>query len=229
MHAGYPLDAAAVLLVETDGTPEEVAADMAEITRVLAARGRHRDPRVEGRSASACCSGRAARRRFPRSAASRRITIASTAPFRAGRWRRCCAQIEMPVGAIRTALRQRVPRGRRQPASAHPVRRQHRRARRERAEAFGAAILELCIEVGGTITGEHGVGVEKLPQMCVQFRPAELARFLAVKAAFDPRIAAQSGQGRAHAVAVRGVRQDARAPRQACRIRTCRVSDRGPP
>ena len=40
----------------------------------------------------------------------------------------------------------------------------------ERAEAFGAAILELCIEVGGTVTGEHGVGVEKLPQMCVQFR-----------------------------------------------------------
>ena len=50
VHAGYPLDAAAVLLVETDGTPEEVAADMAEITRVLAAAGRHRHPRVEGRA-----------------------------------------------------------------------------------------------------------------------------------------------------------------------------------
>src|SRR4029453_5638875 len=50
-----------------------------------------------------------------------------------------------------------------------------------RTEAFGAAILELCIEVGGTITGEHGVGVEKLPQMCVQFSPGELERFLAIK------------------------------------------------
>jgi glycolate oxidase len=56
----------------------------------------------------------------------------------------------------------------------------------ERAEAFGGQILELCIEVGGTITGEHGVGVEKLGQMCVQFRPDELAQFHAVKAAFDP-------------------------------------------
>jgi glycolate oxidase len=57
----------------------------------------------------------------------------------------------------------------------------------ERAEAFGAEILELCIEVGGTITGEHGVGVEKLGGMCVQFKPIELTRFLAVKAAFDPQ------------------------------------------
>jgi glycolate oxidase len=56
----------------------------------------------------------------------------------------------------------------------------------ERAEAFGAAILELCIEVGGTVTGEHGVGVEKIKAMCVQFRPQELERFLGVRAAFDP-------------------------------------------
>ena len=55
----------------------------------------------------------------------------------------------------------------------------------ERSEEFGGRILELCVEVGGTITGEHGVGVEKLRQMCVQFRPAELAAFHAVKDAFD--------------------------------------------
>ena len=54
-----------------------------------------------------------------------------------------------------------------------------------RTEAFGTAILELCIEVGGTITGEHGVGVEKLTGMCRQFGPAELTRFHGVKAAFD--------------------------------------------
>jgi glycolate oxidase len=54
-----------------------------------------------------------------------------------------------------------------------------------RAEEFGAKILELCVEVGGTITGEHGVGVEKINQMCVQFTPAELAAFHGAKRAFD--------------------------------------------
>jgi glycolate oxidase len=55
-----------------------------------------------------------------------------------------------------------------------------------RAEDFGAAILELCVEVGGTITGEHGVGMEKINQMCVQFSREELDAFTAVKRAFDP-------------------------------------------
>jgi glycolate oxidase len=55
-----------------------------------------------------------------------------------------------------------------------------------RAEDFGAAILELCVEVGGTITGEHGVGMEKINQMCVQFSREELNAFSAVKRAFDP-------------------------------------------
>jgi glycolate oxidase len=56
----------------------------------------------------------------------------------------------------------------------------------ERGEELGGRILEACVEVGGTITGEHGVGIEKLRQMCVQFSPAELEAFHAVKAAFDP-------------------------------------------
>ena len=56
----------------------------------------------------------------------------------------------------------------------------------QRAEDFGAAILELCVEVGGTITGEHGVGMEKINQMCVQFSRDELDKFLGVKRAFDP-------------------------------------------
>jgi glycolate oxidase len=57
----------------------------------------------------------------------------------------------------------------------------------ERAEAFGAAILELCVAVGGTVTGEHGVGVEKLGPMCSQFASAELELFHALKRAFDPQ------------------------------------------
>jgi glycolate oxidase len=56
----------------------------------------------------------------------------------------------------------------------------------ERSEEMGGRILELCVEVGGTITGEHGVGIEKLRQMCVQFRAAELTAFHDVKRAFDP-------------------------------------------
>jgi glycolate oxidase len=54
-----------------------------------------------------------------------------------------------------------------------------------RTEAFGAEILELCLEVGGTITGEHGVGVEKIDSMCVQFKSAELEAFHRIKRAFD--------------------------------------------
>jgi glycolate oxidase len=56
----------------------------------------------------------------------------------------------------------------------------------ERGEELGGRILEACVEAGGTITGEHGVGIEKLRQMCVQFRPAEIAAFHDVKGAFDP-------------------------------------------
>jgi glycolate oxidase len=55
-----------------------------------------------------------------------------------------------------------------------------------RTELFAAEVLEKCVEVGGTITGEHGVGIEKINQMCVQFRPEELETFLAIKRAFDP-------------------------------------------
>ena len=54
-----------------------------------------------------------------------------------------------------------------------------------RAEKYGAAILELCVEVGGTITGEHGVGIEKINQMCVQFRTPELNTFHSIKHVFD--------------------------------------------
>ena len=56
----------------------------------------------------------------------------------------------------------------------------------ERSEELGGRILELCVAVGGTITGEHGVGIEKLRQMCVQFRAPEIAAFHDVKRAFDP-------------------------------------------
>jgi glycolate oxidase len=56
----------------------------------------------------------------------------------------------------------------------------------EKAEAFGADILTLCVEAGGCLTGEHGVGIEKRDLMSVQFSPAELEQMRRVKSAFDP-------------------------------------------
>ena len=65
----------------------------------------------------------------------------------------------------------------------------------EKSEEFGARILELCVSVGGCITGEHGVGVEKIRQMAIQFTDSELAQFHAVKAAFDPKGTLNPGKG----------------------------------
>src|SRR5262249_54949899 len=62
----------------------------------------------------------------------------------------------------------------------------HREGDLAAAEALGGAILELCVAVGGTITCEHGVGREKINQMCAQFTPAETEAFHALKHAFDP-------------------------------------------
>jgi len=64
----------------------------------------------------------------------------------------------------------------------------------ERTEEFGGKILDLCVAVGGTITGEHGVGMEKIGQMCHQFAPAELTQFHAVKHAFDPQALLNPGK-----------------------------------
>lgn len=65
----------------------------------------------------------------------------------------------------------------------------------EKTEEFGGRILELCVQVGGCITGEHGVGVEKLRQMSVQFKPEEIEQLHRVKAAFDPAGTLNPGKG----------------------------------
>ncbi len=65
----------------------------------------------------------------------------------------------------------------------------------EKTEEFGGRILELCVEVGGCITGEHGVGIEKIRQMPVQFNDQELEQFHAIKAAFDPQSTLNPGKG----------------------------------
>ena len=65
----------------------------------------------------------------------------------------------------------------------------------QRSEAFGSRDSELCIEVGGTITGEHGVGIEKINEMCVQFSPRRAGRFHRGEACVRPARPAQSRQG----------------------------------
>jgi len=193
VHAGYPLDAAAVLLVETDGTPEEVAAEMAEITRVLAAAGAT-GIRVskDERERALLWSGRKAA--FP---AVGRITpdyycIDGTIPRRALAYVLRRIEDWTHKYNLRCANVFHAGDGNLHPLILYDA---NVEAQRVGAEAFGAEILELCIEVGGTITGEHGVGIEKLPQMCVQFRKPELECFLGVKAAFDPQSLLNPGKG----------------------------------
>ena len=193
VHAKYPLDAKAVLLVEADGTPEEVAAEMAEIRRVLTEAGAT-EVRVSKDEAQRLLFWSGRKAAFP---AVGRITpdyycMDGTIP------RKTLAPVLARIEALSKEYGLRCANvfhaG---DGNLHPLILFDANVEGEtaRTEAFGAAILELCIEVGGTITGEHGVGVEKLPQMCVQFSPGELERFLAVKAAFDPDTLLNPGKG----------------------------------
>jgi glycolate oxidase len=183
VHAGYPLDAVAILLVEADGAQAEVAADMAEIRRVLAEAGAT-EVRVskDEKQRLLFWSGRKAA--FP---AVGRLTpdyycMDGTIP------RRALADVLTRIGAMSDKYGLRCANvfhaG---DGNLHPLIMFDANIADEvaRTEAFGAEICALCIEVGGTISGEHGVGVEKIQGMCQQFAPAELERFLAVKAAFD--------------------------------------------
>jgi glycolate oxidase len=193
VRAGYPLDATAVLLVEADGAPEEVAADMAEIRRVLADAGAT-EIRVskDEKQRLLFWSGRKAA--FP---AIGRITpdyycIDGTIP------RRALPEVLTKIGALSERYGLRCANvfhaG---DGNLHPLIMYDANVgdEVERTEAFGAAILDLCIEVGGTITGEHGVGVEKIGGMCRQFAPAELTCYLGVKAAFDEHGLLNPGKG----------------------------------
>jgi hypothetical protein len=82
-----------------------------------------------------------------------------------------------------------------------------------RCELFGADILETSVAMGGTVTGEHGVGVEKLNSMCVQFSAEENEQMFGVKRAFDAQGPAQPRQGDPHAEPLRRIRKDAGARR----------------
>ncbi len=182
--AGYDLEAAAILLCESDGTPEEVEEEIERVKAVLERSGavRMAVSRDEAERLRFWSGRKAA---FP---AMGRISpdyycMDGTIPRkRLGEVLRFIAQMEKKYG-LRCPNVFHAGDGNLHPLILFDA---GRGDELHRTEQFAAEVLEKCIEVGGTITGEHGVGVEKINQMCVQFRPAELETFMAVKRAFDP-------------------------------------------
>ena len=184
VHAGYPLDAEAILLCEIDGHPAEIEAELPRVAEVLKAQGatevrvaRDESERQRfwtGRKAAFPALGRIAPDYY---------CMDGTIP------RRHLGAVLARIGALSQEFGLAVANvfhaG---DGNLHPLILYDANApgQLERAEAFGGKILEVCVEAGGTITGEHGVGVEKLNQMCVQFTAEELEQFHAVKRAFDP-------------------------------------------
>lgn len=184
VRAGYDLDAAAILLCESDGTPEEVAEEIARMSEVLRASGATRITVSQSEAERLrFWSGR--KNAFP---AAGRISpdyycMDGTIPRKhIGTLLKRIEQMEHKYG-LRCINVFHAGDG-----NMHPLILFDGADQDEwhRAELFGADILEACVELGGTVTGEHGVGVEKLNSMCVQFSPAECEAFFGVKAAFDP-------------------------------------------
>lgn len=183
-RAGYDTEAAAILLCEADGSRAEVEAEIAHMQEVLAANGA-RALQVSKSQAERekMWSGR--KNAFP---AAGRISpdyycMDGTIPRKhLGQVLAAIAQMEQKHG-LRCANVFHAGDGNLHPLILFDA---NQAGEFERAEAFGAEILELCVAVGGTITGEHGVGKEKINSMCVQFSSQELAAFHAIKRAFDP-------------------------------------------
>ncbi|MBT59806.1 MAG: FAD-linked oxidase C-terminal domain-containing protein [Arenicellales bacterium] len=184
VHAGYPVDAEAILLCELDGTRDEVEAQVAETEALLLERGatavrvaadeKERQLFWSGRKSAFPAVGRISPDYY---------CMDGTIP------RRHLGEVLGQINALSRQYDLRVANvfhagdGNLHPLILYDANKQ---GELERAEELGGKILEVCVEVGGTITGEHGVGVEKLDQMCVQFTPLELDQFRKVKSAFDP-------------------------------------------
>lgn len=184
VHAGYDTDAEAILLCESDGTPEEVSEEIGRMTEVLKQSGaiRIQVSQTEEERLK-FWSGR--KNAFP---AAGRISADYY-----------CMDGTIPRQHIATLLRRIQEMEKKYQlrcmnvfhagdGNMHPLIMFNGSDQDEwhRAEAFGSDILETCVELGGTITGEHGVGIEKINSMCVQFGEGEREMFWAVKAAFDP-------------------------------------------
>ena len=184
VKAGYDITAKAILLCESDGTEVEVAEEIERMTRVFEGVGATRiEVSQTERERLLFWAGR--KNAFP---AAGRVSpdyycMDGTIP------RRRLSDVLQAIEGMETTFGLRCANvfhaG---DGNLHPLILFDSNDPDEvdRAEKFGAAILELCVEVGGTITGEHGVGLEKINQMCVQFERDELDTFLSVKRAFDP-------------------------------------------
>jgi glycolate oxidase len=184
VHADYDLEAAAILLCESDGTPEEVAEEIARMEQVLRAAGASRiEVSRDEAQRLKFWSGR--KNAFPASGgiSPDYMCMDSTIP------RRRLAEMLRAIEHMQSKYGLRcVNVFHAGDGNLHPLILFDAEAPDEmrRCELFGADILETSVRLGGTVTGEHGVGLEKLNSMCVQFSPAERAQFLAVKHAFDP-------------------------------------------
>jgi len=183
VNAGYPLDAEAILLCEADGTPEEVAEEIARVTTVMQQSGAT-EVRVSQNEAERVRFWAGRKNAFP---AAGRVSpdyycMDGTIPKRAlPRVLKAIADLSNEYG-LRCMNVFHAGDGNLHPLILYDA---NKPGELERTEQFGAAILRLSIDVGGTITGEHGVGVEKIDAMCEQFRAPELELFHAVKRAFD--------------------------------------------
>jgi len=192
VHAGYPLEAAAILICELDGFNAEVAYEVMRVRELLFAAGAS-DVRTARDDAERLTFWKGRKAAFP---AVGRISpdyycMDGTIPRRElatvlNRIRELSNQYGLRVANVFHAG----------DGNLHPLILYDANIPGEldRAEDLGGEILELCVQVGGTVTGEHGVGVEKLNQMCVQFNSDELSQMHAVKAAFDPRALLNPGK-----------------------------------
>ena len=183
VNAGYPTDAAGILLCESDGTREEVADEIARIEKIMQDSGAHL-VRVSGDETERLKFWAGRKAAFP---AVGRLSpdyycMDGTIP------RRRLAEVLRGIAAMEKKHELRCANvfhagdGNLHPLILYDA---NDADQLQRAELFGAEILKLCIDVGGTITGEHGVGVEKIDSMCLQFGAAELETFHALKQAFD--------------------------------------------
>ena len=192
VHAGYPVDAAAILLCELDGTKEEVEAGIDEVIQIfqqhecssyrLSASEQERQQLWAGRKAAFPAVGRISPDYYCMDGTIPRHQL----PRVLSRLEQMSAQYQLRVANVFHAG----------DGNLHPLvlYDANKPGELEKAEKFGADILSLCVEVGGSITGEHGVGSEKIDQMCVQFQALELAQFHAIKSAFDPKGLLNPGQ-----------------------------------
>ena len=191
--AGYPVDAAALLLCELDGTPEEVVAERERVVEVFRSFGA-RDIRVSRSEAERQLLWRGRKAAFP---AVGRIApdyycMDGTIP------RKALADVLTEIGAMSERYGLRVANvfhagdGNLHPLILFDANRPGDFAK---AEAFGGDILALCVKHGGCITGEHGVGVEKLRQVPLQFTEPELVQLGNIKIAFDPYETLNPGKG----------------------------------